>query len=311
MAANFTEKLLCIIADNIPNKIIRFSDKDPPWTSSEIKSAIKRKHKIDKKFLGRGRLKNDMKSVKAVQYEVSKMIQKAKEDYYFKIGHRLSDPGLSMKSYWSVLNRLLNRKNSLNIPPLLANGLFITNPLHKANLLNDYFIEQCSIVTTGSTLPSFKSRPTSMLQNLAIDREKILKIIRALNSNKAHGCDEVSIAMIKICDSSIVEPLCMIYGECMKKEIHPSLWKRVNVIPVHKKNSRQSRENYRHISLLPIFGKIFEKLIYDSVYLHLCSNDIITPHQSGFRPDDSTVNQLLAITHKIYSAFEATPTEKT
>ena len=52
------------------------------------------------------------------------------------------------------------------------------------------------------------------------------------------------------------------------------------------------------------------KLIYDSVYRHLCSNDILTPHQSSFRPGDSTVNQLLAITHKIYSAFEATPTEE-
>ena len=65
--------------------------------------------------------------------EVSKMIQKAKEDCHFKVGHKLSDPGLSTKSYWSVLNRLLNKKNSINIPPLLYNGLFITNPLRKVN----------------------------------------------------------------------------------------------------------------------------------------------------------------------------------
>ena len=60
-----------------------------------------------------------------------------------------------------------------------------------------------------------------------------------------------------------------------------------------------------------MFGKVFEKLIYDSVYRHLCNNDILTPHQFGFRPGDSTVNQLLAVAHKIYSAFEATPTEET
>ena len=80
-----------------------------------------------------------------------------------------------------------------------------------------------------------------MLRYVAIDREKILNIIRALDSNKAHGCDEVSIAIITICDSSIVEPLCMIYEECLQKEIYPSLWKRANDIPVHKKNSRQSK----------------------------------------------------------------------
>ena len=79
-----------------------------------------------------------------------------------------------------------------------------------------------------------------MLQNVVIDKENILNIIRALDSNCARDCDKVSIAMIKIYDSSIVEPLCMIYEECLMKEFYPSLWKRANVTPVHKKKSRQS-----------------------------------------------------------------------
>ena len=60
MAANFTEKLVCILADNILNKIIRFSDKDPPCMSSEIKSAIKHKHRVYKTFIRHGRPQNDM-----------------------------------------------------------------------------------------------------------------------------------------------------------------------------------------------------------------------------------------------------------
>ena len=48
------------------------------------------------------------------------------------------------------------------------------------------------------------------------------------------------------------------------------------------------------------FLEVFEKRIYDSIYHHLCINDIVTPHQAGFRPGESRVNQLLAITHKIY-----------
>ena len=80
---------------------------------------------------------------------------------------------------------------------------------------------------------------------------------------------------------------------------------------MHKKNSRQCKKNYHPISLLPIFGKIFEQLIFDSVYRHLCNNDILTPHQSDLRPGDSTVNQLLSVTHKIYTAFEAIPAKET
>ncbi len=142
----------------------------------------------------------------------------------------------------------------------------------------------------------------SSLQNLDINRVEVLKLIRALDTNKSHGSDDVSIAMIKICDSSIVEPLYTIYEKCLETGVNPSIWKRANIIPVHKKNSKHCKKNYRPISLLPIFGKIFEKIIFDSVYTQLCDNDILTPLQSGFRPGNSTVNQLLSITHKIYTA---------
>lgn len=127
----------------------------------------------------------------------------------------------------------------MHISPLLENGLFVTNSLSKANILNEYFVEQCSIITTGGTLPTFQRRPTTFLQNVNIDREDILKIIRTLDCNNAHGCDEASIAVIKICDSSIVEPLCMIYEKGLEGEVYPSIWKRTNIIPVHKKSSRR------------------------------------------------------------------------
>ena len=44
--------------------------------------------------------------------------------------------------------------------------------------------------------------------------------------------------------------------------------------------------------------------MFDAIYEHRCANQLLTPNQSGFRPGDSTVNQLLSITHKIHSAFE-------
>ena len=91
----------------------------------------------------------------------------------------------------------------------------------------------------------------------------------------------------------------------------PTLWKRANILPIHKKQSRQLIKNYRPISLLPICGKIFEKLIFDNIYEHLCNNRLITTNQSGFRPGDSTINQLLSITHNIYEGFEMEPSRET
>ena len=71
-----------------------------------------------------------------------------------------------------------------------------------------------------------------------------------------------------------------------------------------KKNSRQTKKNYRPISLLPICGKFFEKIIFDKMYFYLNENSLLSKNQSGFRPGDSTINQLLSITNDIYESFE-------
>ena len=66
-------------------------------------------------------------------------------------------------------------------------------------------------------------------------------------------------------------------------------------------------ENYRAISLLPIFGKKFEKIIFIRIYNFLLEEDPLNPNQSGFRPSDSYINQLLAITHETFEAFDCNP----
>ena len=76
---------------------------------------------------------------------------------------------------------------------------------------------------------------------------------------------------------------------------------------VHKKESKNLVKNYRPISLLPIFGKIFEKVIYNSLFDYLKSNNILNKCQSGFLPGDSCISQLLCITHDIYNAFDGNP----
>ena len=99
----------------------------------------------------------------------------------------MADPGQGVKAYWSVLNRLINKKKVVNIPPLLENGIFVTKVQAKANVFNDFFVEQCCSLATGSTLPDFLPRSNKMLQNIAIDRDKVLKLIRNLNTNKARS----------------------------------------------------------------------------------------------------------------------------
>ena len=63
--------------------------------------------------------------------------------------------------------------------------------------------------------------------------------------------------------------------------------------------------------MLPICGKLFEKLIFDEIYNHLVKSDLLTPNQSEFCPGDSMINQLLLVTHCICTAFEELPSRET
>ena len=89
------------------------------------------------------------------------------------------------------MNRLINKKKLVNIPPLLENGTFITNVQTKATIFNDFFAQQCSTITTGSTIPAFLPQCGNTLCDVMVDRVKVLSLIRSLDSNKAHGWDGI------------------------------------------------------------------------------------------------------------------------
>ena len=100
------------------------------------------------------------------------------------------------------------------------------------------------------------------LTSIVFNDESILKIIRALDVNKAHGHDDMSIRMIKLCDKSIIPAISLIYKNCINSGTFPNIWKKSSVVPVHEKGDKQVVDNYRPVSLLPIFSKTLERLIH-------------------------------------------------
>ena len=94
-------------------------------------------------------------------------------------------------------------------------------------------------------------------------KEDILRIINNLDPNKAHGHDEISIRILKICGDSICRPLNIIFKTCLRASKFPLEWKKANIVPIHNKGDKQTVKKYRPVSLLPICGKIFERLLYN------------------------------------------------
>ena len=107
-----------------------------------------------------------------------------------------------------------------------------------------------------------------------------------------------SIRMLKLSQKSILKPLKLIFKNCLRTRPFSDQWKKGNVVPIHKKGDKQLTESYRPVSLLPICGKVFERLIFNSLFHYFIEKNLLSSHQSGFIPGNSCVQQLISITHE-------------
>ena len=160
-----------------------------------------------------------------------------------------------------MLKIFLNNKKIPLIPSLFHENRFITDFKEKAELFNSFFSNQCSLLKNCSKRPTNPRYVTDKrLCTINFTADNIEKIIVSLNSNKAHGHLHISMRMLKICGDTICKSLELIFKQALTTGVFPSEWKKGNIVPCYKKGDKQNVKNYRPVSLLPICGKIFERL---------------------------------------------------
>ena len=106
--------------------------------------------------------------------------------------------------------------------------------------------------------------------------------------------------MIKMANAELSEHLTRIFNLSFETGVFPVNMKHAKIIPIHKKDSKTELSNYRPISLLPIFSKLLERLMYNRLMQHLIKNSILYDYQFGFRKGYSTTLALAEITQNIY-----------
>ena len=99
--------------------------------------------------------------------------------------------------------------------------------------------------------------------------------------------------MHKISAEIISPSLAWIFNLCIKTGVYIDNWKKAWVIPACKSEKRKKCENYRLIDILPIISKIFERSVSNQLYEFLNSNSLLSKHQCGFRPKNSTLAALI------------------
>ena len=100
--------------------------------------------------------------------------------------------------------------------------------------------------------------------------------IFAYKTENRHGWDGIFIRMVKLCRKSIAFPLNLLFQSSLDTVLFPVDWKEGNIVPVHKTENENLIENYRPISLLPIFSKIYARLIFNSIFNYFIKNNLFT-----------------------------------
>ena len=138
---SFTDKILNIMSNFIPNRITKVTPRDPPWITQPLKTMLNKQNRLYRNFKGHGYKPEDKIRVNNFNAECTTAI-KLSNDYLSNIGDELSNPICSQNTYWKILYKLINKCKTPKIPPLLVNNMFIVNCKEKANELAICFTEQ-------------------------------------------------------------------------------------------------------------------------------------------------------------------------
>ena len=203
-----------------------------------------------------------------------------------------------------MINSLLGRRNkTIGINKITnCDGVTVTEPESIANCFNDYFsniarnlkIKNGPQQNTGTdSYQQFLKFPVS--RSIYLNRVDEGEVYKTIQSFKNKSTRDTKIEALKIANTSFVftRTLAMIINMSFQQGVFPEQMKTAKVVPIHKEGSKTDVGNYRPISLLTSFSKIYEKLMHCRILKFLDSNNSLYEMQYGFRPGRSCEHALL------------------
>ena len=287
----------------IPSKTVKVFPNNKSWFTKEHHTLRKKVNRLYKKAR-RTKNANDWENYKTHRNRYTQLCRNSKEIYENKLLDILENSNEINKKWWNVSKKLMGKKVTHFIPPLLENDNVVTDNKEKANLLNEYFASISTVDSTGKSVPNIFENPPNALENVTCTSEQVQSIIKSLDQNKASGHDNISARMLKLSATYISNSLSSLINRSISSGKFPNCLKKANVTPIFKQGYKNDKGNYRPISILPLISKIFERVVYIKLYEFLCETNFFVNFQSGFRAGDSTVNQVIDITHFIYSKLK-------
>lgn len=275
-----------------------------PWLTKSILTKVREKSNKYKQYkLGL----IDSVANNSYRNYVNGLIRMSKQNYFKRSFDNCRN---DIKRTWSLIKKLLNQNTSKrSIKSLLVDGVEVTREQDIAECFNDYF---CSIATSlDDQIPHVDGSPLEFLESSGpmsffvkpLSINECSNIIKSLK-NTYYGINKLPVHIIVKCSDILVYPLTQFINKSIEVGVFPDCLKYAQVTPVFKKGERNSTCNYRPISILPIFSKVFERCIADRILHYASKFSLFSKSQYGFLKDLSTYHALVSFTEKVYKSLD-------
>ena len=292
------EKYKKHLSTNITTKQVKNNPhhiKQEPWMNDHIMHEIKKRDRLAKQKLKR-------KEYKETRNKIVKLIKEAEREY---LKEKIAENWSNVKEQWKILKKVTGKVSNKRdiVERFLVNGQWIDNAKKNADGFNDYFANVGPTINKEVGDPS-KSAMSHLENHGPVNPEKLLfsenvpadviDVCQKMKPKKSKDAFDISQNVV-LEDMDILAPIVAhLMNISQETGIFPQSGKLTRVIPIYKeKGPRYAYGNYRPISLLPIFSKILEQLIYNKIFDFLVRYQILFDSQYGFRRGHSTTHAVL------------------
>ena len=266
------------LVENVQEKSYDF--RNTPWISNkQIQKMIKIRDRIFKK------LKNDKSLTNKTLYKkfrnrVATELKRSKIQYFQDY---FSSNISNAKKLWSGIKSIISTKNQISneINGIRdTNGNMISNSEEISNVFNDYFVNVADNIEKA--IPRTSKSPMDYLQASnpystflsPTTKFEVEDVISNLDSTTSIGPNSIPIKLLKVLKPYISQYLEKLVNQSFLEGHFPSKLRSAKVIALCKNGNSELASNYRPISLLPLFSKVFERIMYNKVYTFLIANNI-------------------------------------
>ena len=299
------EHILSYLNTACPKKKFKIKEIREPWVSNELIEEIKDKDRVLREAKRTGKVE-DWDTAKRERNRVGRLVEQAKSEFLKEQQEELAD---DPKKFWRLIKSIVPGKKTkqcrISLSTTNNEGLEVSlDDEEIAGFINDYFSKIGPKLAEQHKLPwrFYGEKCEAQCPPFATYFGQVLKLSKDINVSKSSGFADISTKIFKDAFIVLVPQLVYMFNLSFDKCLFPDSWKKATIIPLYKGGVKTEVTNYRPVSLLPLPGKLLEKIAHAHLSHFFELNDILTDKQGGFRKGFSTASSIADLTDSLLSS---------